>query len=206
MSEPFFGEIKTVGFNFAPRSWAFCSGGLLSISQNNALFALLGTTYGGDGRTNFKLPELRGRVPMSFGSGPGLTSYRLGEVGGYEKIPLDVVNLPAHTHIATVISTEGGGSEAQVEATTDDGDSDKPENGSYLAGLKSQGLSNDKVYKKTPTEGSTVLLGGVSGGGSAGKVTVTNANTGSGNAVYNVQPFLALNYIIALNGIFPSRS
>src|SRR3954465_13916452 len=98
MATPFIGQISLFGGNFAPRGWAFCKGQLLAISQNTALFSILGTTYGGNGQTTFALPDLRGRVPIHFGQGPGLSSYALGETGGAETTTLTVNELPAHTH------------------------------------------------------------------------------------------------------------
>jgi microcystin-dependent protein len=98
MSEPFVGEIRMFAGNFAPRGWAFCDGQLLAVSQNDALFSLLGTIYGGDGRTTFGLPDLRGRIPVHAGQGPGLSERRLGAKGGEEKVTLTVQQLPAHTH------------------------------------------------------------------------------------------------------------
>ena len=98
MSEPFIGQITLVGFNFAPRGWAFCEGQLLSISQNTALFSLLGTTYGGDGRTTFGLPDLRGRVPIGPGTGPGLPSYSWGQKGGADREALAINQMPGHSH------------------------------------------------------------------------------------------------------------
>lgn len=98
MSAPFLAEIRMFGFNYAPRGWAFCNGQLFPISQNTALFALLGTTYGGDGRTTFGLPNLQGRVPMHPGQGPGLSSHSLGEVGGTQTVSLTQNELPSHTH------------------------------------------------------------------------------------------------------------
>ncbi|MCB1032392.1 MAG: phage tail protein [Acidobacteria bacterium] len=98
MSEPFVGEIRMFAGNFAPRGWAFCDGQLLAVSQNDALFSLLGTIYGGDGRTTFGLPDLRGRIPIHAGHGPGLSERRLGAKGGEEKVTLTVNQLPSHTH------------------------------------------------------------------------------------------------------------
>jgi len=98
MSEPFVGEIRMFAGNFAPRGWAFCDGQLLAVSQNDALFSLLGTIYGGDGRTTFGLPDLRGRIPIHAGTGPGLSPRRLGAEGGAEKVTLTVNQLPSHTH------------------------------------------------------------------------------------------------------------
>ncbi len=98
MSEPFVGEIRMFAGNFAPRGWAFCDGQLLAVSQNDALFSLLGTIYGGDGRTTFGLPDLRGRIPIHAGSGPGLSPRRLGAKGGEEKVTLTVNQMPSHSH------------------------------------------------------------------------------------------------------------
>ena len=98
MAEPFLGEIRLMGFNFAPRGWAFCNGQLLPISQNSALFSLFGTIYGGDGRTTFALPELRGRVAIHHGHGPGLREYRIGQKGGAETMTLTTPNMPLHNH------------------------------------------------------------------------------------------------------------
>src|SRR4051812_19628298 len=102
MSEPFLAEIMIFAGNFAPRGWAFCNGQILSIAQNTALFSLLGTTYGGNGQTTFALPDLRGRVPIGVGQGPGLSSISLGEVGGTENVTLLTTQMPMHDHTATV--------------------------------------------------------------------------------------------------------
>jgi microcystin-dependent protein len=129
MSEPFIAEIRIFAGNFAPRNWAFCDGQLLQISQNTALFSLIGTIYGGDGRTTTALPNLQGRVPMHPGSGPGLTSRRLGERGGVETVTLSDAQIPNHRHTWQV--------------QQDRGDSDDPTN-RYLA------ESGDNVYMDPP--------------------------------------------------------
>src|SRR3989442_14603602 len=102
MSQPFLGMIILVPYNFAPRNWAFCNGQLLPIAQNTALFALIGTTYGGNGQTTFALPDLRGRAPISSGQGPGLSNYTLGQVGGTEIVTLLSNQMPVHTHAVTL--------------------------------------------------------------------------------------------------------
>ncbi|MGK7917851.1 MAG: phage tail protein [Prochloraceae cyanobacterium] len=125
MSEPFLGEIRMVGFNFPPRGWAFCDGQLLSISENTALYSLLGTTYGGDGRTNFALPDLRGAFPLGQGQRPSGSLYRGGERGGSETINLTQENMPAHTH-ALVASNQAGNSTHpgnKILAESSEGDS-----------------------------------------------------------------------------------
>src|SRR5215831_204073 len=107
MADPFLGEIRMVGFNFAPVGWAFCNGTLVPISQNDALFALIGTTYGGDGQNTFALPNLQSRVPIHQGTGPGLSNYVIGQLAGSESVTLTVSQIPAHTHIPTCLSTGG---------------------------------------------------------------------------------------------------
>jgi microcystin-dependent protein len=174
MSEPFLAEIKIVGFNFAPRGYAFCDGQLLPIAQNQSLYSLLGTTYGGDGRTTFALPDLRGRVPMHFGPAPAPT---LGQQGGQEAHLLTPAELPGHTHGAQATTT--------TPASTVQG-------GALLA----PGASGDRrsVTPYGPPQNLTPLAAGsVSGGG-------------AGEAHENMQPFTVLNFCIALQGLFPSRS
>jgi microcystin-dependent protein len=113
MSEPFIGEIRVVGFGFAPRGWAPCNGQLLAIAQNQALFSILGTTYGGDGRTTFALPNLQGHAALNAGQGPGLSNYALGESGGNGAVTLQANQLPAHTHQAMGNSAAGGANTPQ---------------------------------------------------------------------------------------------
>lgn len=113
MSEPFVGEIRMFAGNFAPRGWAYCDGQLLAVSQNDALFSLLGTIYGGDGRTTFGLPDMRGRIPIHAGTGPGLSQRRLGSKGGAEKVTLTVNQLPSHTHTMKASTELAGDSNPQ---------------------------------------------------------------------------------------------
>jgi microcystin-dependent protein len=171
-SEPFLGQLVLVPYNFAPKGWALCNGQLLSISQNTALFALLGTTYGGDGMTTFALPDLRGRVPVSSGQGPGLSNYDLGEQGGSETHTLTINELPAHTHA--------------LKADTSVGTTEKP-GGSLLArnaaGIPQFGIS--------PTTQLSALGVQPTGGGAPHDIR---------------QPYVTLNWIIALQGIFPPRN
>jgi microcystin-dependent protein len=181
-TEPFIGEIKIFAFNFAPRGYSFCSGQTLSISQNTALFALLGTTYGGNGQTTFVLPDLRGRVAIGQGQGNGLSNYVLGQVSGSENTTLLATNMPAHTHTA------------QVNVNNTAANVATPVAGSSLAAAKDVNGDNASIY--TATAPNTAL--------SSGSVTVGVA--GGSQPFSNLQPYLALNYSIALQGIFPSRN
>ena len=167
MSEPFIAEVRIFAGNFAPRGFAFCSGQLLPISQNTALFSLIGTTYGGDGRTTTALPDLQNRLPMHPGNGPGLTSRRLGQRGGVNSVTLTDAQLASHKH--------------DVQGSSVAPDSNSPA-GAYpaMAPLYNAG-------------------GNVTGMG-------TTNSSGGGQAHNNDQPYLALNFIIALTGLFPSRS
>lgn len=172
MAEPFIADIKIVGFNFAPRGWAHCDGQILPISQNQALFALLGTTFGGDGRTSFALPDMRGRAPIHQGNGGGLTSRPWGSRGGEDRVALTTAQMPPHTH--------------QVNASSDSATVTTP--GGNLPATVVPGFN---VYGAT-----------ANADGEATQVTETGGDQGHNN----MQPYLALNFIIALNGLFPSRT
>ncbi len=174
MSEPFIGQIKMFGGNFAPRGYAFCDGQLLAISQNQALFSLIGTTYGGNGRTTFALPDLRGRVPMQPRNGPGLSPRQLGEKAGVEEVTLTAQQLPAHNHAANCVTPAGNSNDAAGKFWADD------------AGASSA------TYHGGPSN-ATMNAGAI-------------GNTGGSQAHTNVQPFQCVNFIIALQGVFPSRN
>jgi len=167
MSEPFIAEVRIFAGNFAPRGWAFCDGQLLPVAQNTALFSLIGTTYGGDGRTTTALPNLQDRAAMHPGRGPGLTPQRLGQQGGAETVTLSEAQIPAHTHVP-----KGSAMPASSGSPT-----------------SSRVLASSKIY------GSAVDL-----------VAMGGSNTGGGKAHHNKQPYLGLNFIIALTGLYPSRS
>lgn len=174
--EPFIGMVGLFGFNFEPRGWAYCGGQILSIAQNSALFALLGTTYGGNGQTTFALPDLRGRVPIGQGQGPGLTPRTIGEVSGTETVTLLQSQMPAHNHPMTVsatIGTQNNPSEAFLAVATD---------------LNEQAIN---VYGTTPNSIANPQAIGIAGG--------TQPHQ-------NMQPYLVMNYCIALEGIFPPRN
>ena len=194
--DPFLGQIMMFGGNFAPRGWAYCEGQLLAISQNQALFSILGTTYGGDGRTTFGLPDLRGRTPVHTGTGPGLSTYSLGERGGAETVSLTQSQMPAHTHVATAQTV------TQIAVSSKDATSAAPAAGEALAAVSSERgkVSNAEIYNtETPN---TVL----SAKTAASTTTITNLPTGGSQPHPNMQPYLAVHYIIALQGLFPSRN
>ncbi len=172
MSEPFLAEIRMVGFNFAPRGWAFCDGQILPINQNQSLYSLLGTTYGGDGRTSFGLPDMRGRTPMHVGSSTGNgPEHREGQKSGEETHTLAANEMPQHTH---VMNASSGGTPQPIPAnTTSLGEI----NNGYNSGTSLVSLRTESI-----------------------------ANVGGGQAHNNMQPSLAVNFCIALRGLFPSRN
>lgn len=178
--EFYLGQIVMGGWNFAPRGTAFCNGQLLAINQNQALFSLLGTTYGGDGRTTFALPDLRGRVPVHFGQGPGLSDFSLGQKGGTQTNVLNTNQLPSHNHAFA--------GEVSVPVSSEDANQDEAE-GNFLANGTFYHNQADAVYGSGPIP-----------------VQGTVGNNGANSPVNNMQPFLAINYVIALQGIFPSRN
>jgi microcystin-dependent protein len=181
-TSPFIGEVRPFGFNFNPRGWAFCQGQLLSISQNTALFALLGTTYGGDGRTNFALPDFRGRVPLGMGLGPGLPDYAQGQSGGAASLTLLPANLPPHTHVIS--------GTAALPAHGNAGSSDNPVNNVPSGSSTAENFS--------PVSSADASLGGTT-------ASLTPQPAGSGLPFDKMPPYLAINLCIALQGIFPQR-
>ena len=193
MDNLYLGQIILFAGNFAPRNTVFCEGQLLSIAQNTALFSLLGTTYGGDGRTTFGIPDLRGRVALHPGTGPGLSTRKLGQRGGSETNSLSLNQLAAHTHIATM-TKEG---EISIPVNTTSGDEDEQNPG---AGILAN-TGND-TYSSSDANGvysgAAIPVTGAS--------TIQVGSTGAGQPINNMQPFLGLNYIICTQGIFPSRS
>ena len=182
MSDQYLGEIRMTGFNFAPVGWALCQGQTLSISQNNALFALLGTTYGGNGTTTFNLPDLQGRVPISWGNGVGLSPVVIGEKAGSNNVSIGIANLPAHNHPLNVSN-----------ATAVAGDP----TGAFLA---QPNTSTNPRSPGTPTAG--YVTGSATGQAAPGAI----GNVGSSAPLSVAPPFLAVNFIIALTGIFPARN
>jgi microcystin-dependent protein len=173
MSEPFIGSIVLFCGNFAPKGWATCDGQLLSIAQNTALFSILGTTFGGNGQTTFALPDLRGRVPLHPGQGPGLSPYTLGEAIGVENVSLLATQMPAHNHA--------------FAAPCSDGAPSTPSPVGAVAANQDQ----------TPFYAAS---------GTAAMAASTSTVAGGSQPHENRQPVLAINFIIALEGIYPSRS
>lgn len=207
MAEPFIGQTDTFGFNFVPQNWADCSGAIMQISNNQALYSLLGTAYGGDGRSTFALPDLRGKMALSQGNYPGSQyEWKVGNTRGSEAHTMNNLEMPAHLHAASFTATSSSPS-VNITATTDDADADTPSAGSYLA-LGKSGQDNINIYKTTPTPEKTVDLGGVtvSGGGGVTSGTVVVNSTGSNTRFNIIQPTLVLNYSIAMLGLFPSRN
>jgi len=175
MSEPFVAEIRIFAGNFAPRGWAFCDGQLLPVSQNTALFSLIGTTYGGDGRSTTALPNMQGRAPMQPGRGPGLTDRRLGQRGGVETVTLTEAQMPNHNHSFRVTAENG-------------------EQGSLTDSVVLARSRGGQAYQ-TNTQSNLVDL-----------AEQTIPDTGGSQAHNNMQPYLTMNFIIALVGLYPSRS
>lgn len=176
-TSPYLGQLMLFAGNFAPRGWALCEGQLLPISQNTALFSLLGTTYGGDGRTTFGLPDLRGRAPVHLGTGPGLSSNRWGAKGGVEKVTLNVTQIPAHNHTVNAFNGTGGGPSPTGALLSQYG-STIPPVGPYVTGQTANTTLN----------------------------SATISNAGGGQPVNTRSPYLAMYWCIALQGTFPSRS
>ena len=176
MADPFLGEIRIFAGSFAPRNWAFCDGRSLTVAQNTALFSIISTLYGGDGRINFDLPNLQGRAPLHVGGpsgqGPGLSRYSVGQHGGSETITLTDANMPPHSHDA--------------QASELAGDQTSPTNNVISRGATRQ----ENLFSDSTNTGTFNAL----------------ASTGGGGGRDNLQPLLVLNFIIALNGIFPSQS
>jgi microcystin-dependent protein len=173
MSEPFLAEVRIVGFNFAPRGWAFCDGQILPISQNQSLYSLVGTTYGGDGRTSFALPDLRGRAPIHVGRSNGGAHHSLGQKSGEETHTLAAAEMPQHRH--------------RVSASQDNNTSATPTGHSWAR-------ARERTY------------GAFDAAQAVAMASNTLQNVGGGQAHENMQPYLALNFCIALQGLFPSRN
>ena len=174
MTDPFVAEIRIFAGNFAPRGWAFCNGQIMPINQNTALFSLLGTNYGGDGRNTFALPNLQGRAPMHPGQGPGLDWYNLGEMTGSETVTLLTSEMPAHNHAVNVNTRPGDLADPTDHVLARSG--------------------GPNVYQTNASQNQTPMAGN------------TLAAVGGSQPHNNMQPYLSLNFIIALQGVYPPRS
>lgn len=177
MADPFVAEIRIFPFNFAPKGWAFCDGQILPISQNTALFSLLGTTYGGNGQSTFALPNLQGSAPMHPGQGPGLSLHDLGEVGGSETVTLLISEMPFHTHTVGRALDATGDSTTPVASIWAQAGSLRAAVNSYNPGPPTGAMKSDVIQP-----------------------------AGGGLPHNNMQPYLTLNFCIALQGVFPPRS
>ncbi len=183
--DPLLGQINMFAGNFAPRGWAFCNGQLLPIANNTALFSIIGTTYGGDGITTFALPDLRGRVPMHQGHGPGLSNRPLGSTIGTETNIMTLQQMPSHNHVATTTAT------VEIAVSSEIGEESTPVN-QYLA-------SGNNFFIDTPTPNATLA-------GVTQSVNTIISNAGGGMPINNMQPSATISFIIALQGIYPTRN
>jgi len=178
MAQPYIGEIRIFAGNFPPNGWAFCEGQLLPIDQNTPLFQLIGTTYGGDGQTTFALPDLRGRIPLHFGTGPDGTTYQVGEAAGVEEVTLTTQQIPVHNH--PMMCSSGGGQNSSNPANAVAAPADLSEFNDLTVG---------------PNTAPNAQLGNPG---------FTSDISGGSQPHTNFQPYLCLNYILSLFGVFPS--
>ncbi len=185
--DPYIGELMLVGFNFCPRGWTPAEGQLLAISSNTALFSLFGTIYGGDGRTTFALPDLRGRVPLSQGNGPGLSNVAIGQKGGVESVVMSQNQMPAHTHTATAVSTLHGTAQTADQALASD---------NILASASA--LGGTPLYRNPPAD-VTLDDGSVT-------TTVTVNNSGGSQAMPIRNPYVGMQWCVSMQGSYPSRN
>ncbi len=210
--EPFVGQIQQFGFNFAPTNWALCNGATIAISQNQALFALLGTSFGGDGVQTFKLPDFQSRVAVGTGHGNGLSPYVVGQVGGAEQATLNQTQLPNHTHQAALSGGAGTvnvtGTFSALSGVAPGSIAQTPTANGFLTNTTDPGGGNPSIYAPAGTTGTAVNLAGISGTGAIAGLTgaVTVQPTGGSAPVPILPPLLAITTCIALFGVFPSRS
>ena len=194
MSDAYVGEIRLFAGTYAPNKWAFCAGQQVKIEDNETLYALIGTTYGGSG-DYFNLPDLRGRVAVGYGQGTGLSNRILGSSSGYEKVPLTYQNLPPHTHAVTVTQEFSVG----MFACTKEGELATPAAGSFLcSGREKEARKDANNYVSNPA--STVNIKG-----GAAVANVNLASAGGSVSHENMQPWIAINYIICTDGYYPPR-
>jgi microcystin-dependent protein len=179
--DPLIGEVRLFAGNFAPAGWAFCDGSLLPISENEVLFAIIGTTYGGDGQNTFAVPDLRGRVPMGTGQGTGLSNRVIGEKAGQEAVTLTTANMPSHSHTGRIVVNNGNATANTPTTSSSLATSGAFSGRSFIPNLSYNSNSPDILVQ-----------------------TVTTSSVGNSHPVTIVKPRLGINYIISLYGIFPS--
>jgi len=197
--EGYIAEIRMFAGNFAPKNWSYCNGAILNIAQNTALFSLLGTTYGGNGQTTFGLPDLRSRVAVGTGTGPGLSNYVLGQMGGAETVTLNTLQIPAHNHVGgslqgTPQMMVSSGNASQTAATAG---ASIATPGSVVSRSFTATLGFNTATPDTALNAASLSFSGV---------TINTGITGSNQPHSNLQPYLGMNYIICMYGIFPSRN
>ncbi|WP_223254607.1 phage tail protein [Pectobacterium peruviense] len=201
--EAYTGSICYTAANYCPNNYAEAQGQLLPINIYQALYSLVGTTFGGDGRTTFGIPDLRGRSPIGLGQGPGLANVVAGETRGVETNTLTVAQMPIHSHLATFTPTAGTSGKVVINATTDKGTSATPTSAANQLAMSDKPAA--LIYAAPGATSTQVPLAGVSGGGSSGGGTVTVGSNGSSLPVTNIPPQSALRACIVLNGIYPPR-
>ncbi|PST81841.1 phage tail protein [Pedobacter yulinensis] len=201
MTEPYLGSIVLWAPNFAPRGWAYCLGQTLAISSNTALFSLLGTTYGGNGQTTFMLPNFGGRVPVGAGQSPGTSNYTLGQVSGTENVTITLAQMPMHTHVAS--GTLNGNVSLAASAAQAQSHTPSTANNVLASPYDPNAASDVNGYISQAAGGTLVPL---AGGSLSGNVAITVGVAGGSMPLPIMQPYLAINYIIALEGVFPSRN
>ena len=204
--DAYIGQICIIAGNFCPRNTVEANGQLIPFNANQALYSLIGTTYGGDGRTTVGVPDLRGRIPTGYGTGPGLTTRAWGQKYGQEGVTQTIAMMPPHTHAATFVpsGSGGGGMAAEVKVSTDPGDTNSPAGGKYLSAASSSGV---KIYNSGTNASALTPLSGVSGGGGGGSSggTVTVNPTGGGHPIPTLPPSIAMRYCIVTSGLYPPR-
>ncbi|QQX78945.1 phage tail protein [Shewanella sp. KX20019] len=215
MADPFIGEIKAVGFAFAPRNWTICKGQLMEINQNGSLFSLLGTNYGGDGRVTFGIADLRGRTVTGQGQPPGQANRVIGQLGGRQNITLQTAQLPPHKHTLSASSKEGtthiptnavlatGSGSSSVTVSIPEG---IPVSGEVISGPATLKLEKGKTSDSKTASGSVTTQAYAAANSLTPMSENAIGNTGGGAYIGVEQPYLTLNYIMALDGIYPSRN
>lgn len=201
MSDPYLGEIRMMAFSFAPAGWALCQGQTVAVSQNQALFALLGTTYGGTGVTNFMLPNLSSRTPVGAGTGLGLSAIVPGEVGGVENVTLTISQMPIHTHVASTTPSTASASVAVPASTASTGAQVAPATNTVLGEVTASGRTATLYNTSTPD----TTLAPFNASVNIPAVPVSVGTTGQSLPVALRNPYLGMNFCIALQGVYPTR-